>query len=381
MNAPSPTQVRYRALPEVSPRPMPLSQREIWRPAWRGRIRLWTTIVFAVALSSCAAVTRSVRQHYIAETWTRVHLATHPQGRSQTGMVFDAATGTSILFGGINASGILNDTWAWSGAKWTELNPTVKPSGRADAAIAYDPLTKDVLLFGGSDPNRVPQYGGTWSYNGITWSRLTPPQSPPALSGAVMAFYPPSGDVVLYGGYASIGNRQYTSLETWSWNGITWARLHPPTSPSRSLGGYAIAYDPASTQLILFGNYFHLGASPRSVRARSETWDWNGSTWVQLHPKTSPRPLAGSAMAYDAQLHELILFGGGKILPMHPGNSSSTWAWNGRAWTLLQVRRHPPGLSEAPMSYDGATNQVVLFGGFDATGSITFPHTTWLIGK
>ena len=43
------------------------------------------------------------------------------------------------LFGGFNGTAALNETWTWDGATWTQLSPTTSPSARAGASMAYDP--------------------------------------------------------------------------------------------------------------------------------------------------------------------------------------------------------------------------------------------------
>ena len=43
--------------------------------------------------------------------------ATSPRGRQYTSMAYDAATGTVVLFGGINnkSQRLFRDTWTWDG--------------------------------------------------------------------------------------------------------------------------------------------------------------------------------------------------------------------------------------------------------------------------
>jgi hypothetical protein len=44
--------------------------------------------------------------------------------------------------------------------------------------MAHDPATRTMLLFGGHS-NRYPSYlGDTWSWNGTTWTKLSPPWKP-----------------------------------------------------------------------------------------------------------------------------------------------------------------------------------------------------------
>jgi hypothetical protein len=73
-------------------------------------------------------------------------------------MAYDPATATVLLFGGISgdrapASAMLpvtalGDTWSWNGTTWTKLSPATSPAARYGASMAYDPATEAMLLFG-----------------------------------------------------------------------------------------------------------------------------------------------------------------------------------------------------------------------------------------
>ena len=53
-------------------------------------------------------------------------------------------------------------------------------------------------------------HADTWTYNGVTWTKQSPSTSPPARSNAAMAYDPASGNVVLFGG-ANSTDRTCTS--------------------------------------------------------------------------------------------------------------------------------------------------------------------------
>jgi hypothetical protein len=77
-------------------------------------------------------------------------------------MAYDAATGTVVLFGGIDSTGghLFNDAWVWDGATWTKQTPKTSPPGRAEAPMAYDAATGNVVLFGGAGGGHV--LNDTW---------------------------------------------------------------------------------------------------------------------------------------------------------------------------------------------------------------------------
>jgi len=88
-------------------------------------------------------------------------------------LCYDQHRGVSVLFGGLSAkagaeSFPLNDTWEYDGESWTKADPTNSPSPRSGHAMAYDEVRKVTVLFGGidADGNRL---NDTWEYDGTTW--------------------------------------------------------------------------------------------------------------------------------------------------------------------------------------------------------------------
>jgi hypothetical protein len=125
-----------------------------------------------------------------------------------------------------------------------------------------------------------------------------------------MATDPASGKVVLFGGFSSDGA---LLGDTWTWDGSTWTQQRPPTSPSARRTS-SIATDPATRHVVLFG-----GFSGGSAKL-GDTWTWNGTTWTQQSPPKSPAARDSAAIATDPH-GRVVLFGGadGVIL-------SDTWS-------------------------------------------------------
>jgi len=108
-------------------------------------------------------------------TWTEQHPATSPPGRYLAYMAYDAATGTVVLYGGA-ARGTgnlcyLGRTWTWDGTTWTAQTPAAHPSARAEGAMVYDAATGTVVLFGGSgyattrcSGSRTVRFEQTWTW-------------------------------------------------------------------------------------------------------------------------------------------------------------------------------------------------------------------------
>src|SRR5690242_347699 len=60
-------------------------------------------------------------------------------------------------------------------AVWEQRLASLVP-GRSDHAMAYDPARNRLVLFGGFDSAVL---GDTWEWDGQSWTRLTPSTSPP----------------------------------------------------------------------------------------------------------------------------------------------------------------------------------------------------------
>ena len=231
-------------------------------------------------------------------TWTQQSPATSPPALYYASMAYDAATSQLVLFGGADQTGLSAQTWTWDGSTWTQQAPAVSPPARQFASMAYDAATGQLILFGGYTQN------DTWTWDGSTWTELSPPASPSARSGPSMAYDPATSQLVLFGG----GWGTTIFADTWTWDGTTWTQQAPAISPGGRLYS-PMAYDPAISQLVLFGG---LGNQDSTDGLYGDTWSWDGSTWTQQapYPAVSPPARQVAAMAYDPATSQLVLFGG-----------------------------------------------------------------------
>ena len=85
-------------------------------------------------------------------------------------MAFDEALGRVVLFGGEGLTAPYgtyvsnqDDTWAWNGYRWEQLQPATHPSARFGSSLAYFPPTRQLVLFGGRTDGRQ-TLGDTWLY-------------------------------------------------------------------------------------------------------------------------------------------------------------------------------------------------------------------------
>ena len=117
----------------------------------------------------------------------------------------------------------------------------------------------------------------------------------------------------------SAGTSITTGADQYSYSNTNWSTVTPATNPGVVALG-AMAYDPATTQTIMYAN---TGA----------TWAWNGTNWTEV-ATTGPAARTGAALAYDPAVGtsgEVVLFGGEVGATYY----NDTWAWNGTAWAQI----------------------------------------------
>ena len=122
---------------------------------------------------------------------------------------------------------------------------------------------------------------------------------PPARAGMGMAYDAAREQVVLFGGVdCSLGNE---FNDTWVWDGTTWTQVFPATSPSARES--TMTYDAARGRIVLFGGRVN-------GIVLNDTWTWDGTTWTEQHPSTVPPVRDNPGLAYDAQRGKVVMFSG-----------------------------------------------------------------------
>ena len=198
--------------------------------------------------------------------WSQVTgLTTSPPARRQAAMATDVPDLGVLLFGGGNSSGTLSDTWVWSGLDRTWTQRSVSgPSNRSEAVMGLAPDGSGgygVVLFGGI--NLSGTLDDTWTWDGSAWTARSPSTHPSARDESAMASL--DDEAVLFGGISSGGS---DLADTWEWNGTGWREVTPAVSPparSRSVAtGAQTSASDTSVNVLLFGG------SPSSVD--NDTW-------------------------------------------------------------------------------------------------------------
>ncbi len=196
-----------------------------------------------------------------------------------------------------------------------------------------------------------------------TWIDLTPTlaRSPSARDFAASAFDPSLPGVVVFGGRSATG----TALgDTWRFGGAGWSTVDGNGGGPEARWGAAVAYDPASAELVLFGG-------TDGSHCFGDTWVLNGSVWQPTRALGGPSARSGATMADDPALGGPVLFGGASASGM-PEND--TWVHRASGWSRLVL---PPGAAPSPRTlaaavYDPSTSALLVFGGTDGGGHTLF---------
>ena len=257
-------------------------------------------------------------------------------------------------------------------SKWIQLGPANRPMQRDLAGAAFDTVRGELVLFGGAtaDDNEAGveiMNNETWTWDGTNWTQKAPSTSPSGREAFAMAYDPVHQQTVIFGGAIETASDPFFAIaETWIWDGTTWTQRSPATSPSPRFGA-RMAWD--GNRIILFSG---LTASGRP----QETWAWDGTNWTLLSPATSPAGRAYPAMVYDAQRNQLVMFGG----VASTGFLNDTWIWNGVNWTQQDPATPPEARSIAMAAYDAAIQKVVLFSGESSVTppNASLPNEVWL---
>jgi hypothetical protein len=302
-------------------------------------------------------------------SWTQiVPSAVNPTTQTEHAMAFDRGRGVAVLFGGVfvdpavsgSAPVISGDTWEWDGHAWKKVIPLGQsPVPRFSHQMVYDAARGVVLLFGGDD-GASNLLGDTWAWDGARWSQLATATAttPLARRAHQMTYDASRGRAVLFGGLILNGVGGVTALDdTWEWDGSGWIRqnVHGPAARASA----SLAFDRVRKRTVLFG-----GTSVPGFLG--DTWEWDGTTWtnVSITSSTAPDGRQNHAMAYDEVLGRVVVFGGDQFdssTLMGPV-LGDTWMWSGRAWSKADVP-FGAGLTQHAMVFDSVREKLVVFGG------------------
>jgi hypothetical protein len=279
----------------------------------------------------------------------------------------DGIAGTNGVNGSASAVKV---TWQADVATllWAQAQD-MGPAPRSGHGLAFDPERGKLVLFGGLADGKA--INDTWEWDGRLWTQLAD-TGPSRRAYHGMAFDPVGRRVLVFGGAdsdaAGGGNARNYLSDTWGWDGETWIQL-ADTGPSARQAP-AMATDPARKRVVLFGGGQISAQATNQVSA--ETWEWDGLSWAQL-ADTGPAGRLDAKASYDEEGAVVLLFGGAGTGPA----LADTWAWDGQLWRQVADMGPSPRIGHAMASLNSA---VILFGGLEvpvgAAGAASL-NDTW----
>jgi hypothetical protein len=291
--------------------------------------------------------------------WAQPNALLVPSARTHQAMAYDSVHQNVVLFGGRDSAsgGAFDDTWIWNGTVWEKKN-VVGPIARHSHSMAFDATREEVVLFAGQQSGtQGVALQDTWVWNGTTWTQRMPATPPAARLGHTMVADPIGQRILLVSGKTA-QSFVPSFWDTWQWNGSQWSEI-PLMNLLLPVGHNlpAAAFDSSRGRIVL------TEASSRSVGPALNVWESGAGVWQSITTTSKPPPRLEHAMAYDSIRQKVMLFGGsmGQI----QGALSDTWEWSGAGWTELHPGQSPPESAGHALVFDAARGRLTLFSGSD----------------
>lgn len=203
---------------------------------------------------------------YDGTTWTQRSPAHVPGSRYGAAMAYDSVRNVVVMFGGFVQTGSDNgEGWEWDGTDWTQRTWTgFAPQARGAHRMVFDAARGVTLLFGGYRTPSTTTLADCWTWDGTAWTQQA--AGPGSLCDQVLAYDASRQRVVLYGGLNIVGSTITTLSATWEWDGTSWTQRSTTTTPS-ARSSSANDYDPVTHRVIVGGGITGFGVQPTDTLA------------------------------------------------------------------------------------------------------------------
>ena len=295
----------------------------------------------------------------VAQSWTQLTPSgSTPPGRFYHTLAYDSARDLAVLFGGLNGTSVVNDTWEWNPTTnvWTQRTPSTSPSARQVMAFTYDAARGRTVVWGGYDGSFLLD---TWEWDGTNWQQVASGGPIPGRCGAAMVYDSQRQKCILFGGQGTAN----FSNDVWEWNGSSWTQTFAGTLTSAAPSPrffHNMVYDSRQGRVVVFG-----GTS--GAATFGDTWSWTPftATWANLGT-TGPSARASCGMIYDDRIDRTVLYGGENASSTALGE---TWWLEGSTWTLAPTTNPPAARRRHVMALRPNASKSILFGG-QQTGNV-----------
>ncbi len=238
--------------------------------------------------------------------------------------------------------------------EWAEMSGTFSPPPREGHRMVYDNTSNVFVMFGGRNGSQI--FGDTWLYFDAndTWVQVYPPGSPTPRYGHAMVYDFFNDVVILFGGHD--GTDVLADTYTYSVSGNVWMNMNPGNAPPKRQK-HDMAYDADSHNVILFGGN-------DEINQLNDTWTYEVSLndWIEMSPSNSPSPRYSHSMAYDVAEGSTVLFGGSSGTDMY----NDTWVYDFVLdnWSVALSPERPTARRDQSIAYDPHSGPL-LFGGWE----------------
>jgi hypothetical protein len=288
--------------------------------------------------------------------WVQRFPAHNPGPRAAQVMVYDPTQSRILLFGGRTGTSFFNDLWSYQNDDWTKINTATTPGARFLAGGAFDTVRNRLVVFGGyqytpdpksSTPLSTPIYD-TWEFDGTNW-RQTNTNGPQVLK-PILVYDAARDNIIMLG----INDKSESLMYQYDAAAGSWKQLTPATLPACLNEGMAVYND--ATQKV-----FYTGGVCATSSATEDNLEWDGTTWTKVDVILSAGRLFGSAIAYDTDRQQVVLFGGANVLNTI---RSATLLFSSGNWIDVSFTNlDPQPRSLMAFVTDPVNNTIWMFGG------------------
>ena len=304
-------------------------------------------------------------------------------------LLLRSVTAVLLFVGTVGASDPPPDTNSWK-----KLDTTAIEGRRYETPLGYVPESKRFLILGGRTNSAEYKKPRSFDVLGLDfaqskWENLYPdgkdwgpkfgPCNAPVWKDEFWNFKDAEGNVrpnwTVYGTF-SLGHVYDYDLDTRSFlfyaGGRTfryepdarrWTDLNPANDPQKTLGGVllwsAMCYDRDNKQFVLFG-----GGNVQSERGDPGTWLYSpaDNTWTELKLNKQPPQRANSQLVYDPVAKKVVLFGGDQLDQL----LADTWTFDvvKRRWEQVTSERCPTPRAGHALLWLPKAKKVLLLGGY-----------------
>jgi hypothetical protein len=300
---------------------------------------------------------------YNGGRWIQRHTAHAPTHRSFHAMVYDAARSRVVLFGGrfqkpaeFTNYEFLSDTWVWKNNDWAQIVTANAPSPRQGTDMAYDPVRDRIVLYGGSSSDfttaLVTNVYDTWEFDGTDWTKVGTDEQV-KVNRPILEFDAARGETIMMGQNAEL----VPIMFRYKPDSHTWEEIKPEKMPT-CVNDAAMVYQNHKRTLLLLGGVCGFGTS-----GADQTWEWNGTNWIEIDTPFDPSRVTGHAMSYDMRQFQTVVFGGTTIGAAAP--RSTTQVYDGVGWSFPFGNVRPSPRSLAAFKTDPVHKTVWLISGLN----------------